>query len=270
MKLHRSPAPKRIASSISETVATPSFTSHSASRHSASSKPVGDEAVDLLAHDERPHPERPVDVDGAIDGGGRRRRAADDLDERQEVDRVERMTDDEPFRVRHVALQLGRQQARRRGTEHDRRAGRPAGVGEHRLLEGEPLGGALLHEVGAGDRFVGRADEAQRALGRTRHVGQAVVGPPGVVEHLADLARRVRIGVVEVDVDAVEHEPGRPPTADHATAEQPDPVEPGDRRPHVRFTSLSSSRTSSGRFTRTFIPSRICTARATSSALVAS
>ena len=36
MKLHRSPAPKRMASSISATVATPSCTSQSASRHSAS------------------------------------------------------------------------------------------------------------------------------------------------------------------------------------------------------------------------------------------
>ena len=37
MNAHRSPAPKRIASSISLTVATSSCTSHSASRHSASS-----------------------------------------------------------------------------------------------------------------------------------------------------------------------------------------------------------------------------------------
>ena len=135
------------------------------------------------------------------------------------------MTDDEPFGVLHVALQLGRQQTRRRGSEHDRRAGRPAGAGEHRLLEGEPLGGALLHEVGAGDCLVGGADEAQRALGRPWRIGQAVERPPGVVEHLADLARRVGIGVVEVDVDAVEHEAGRPATTDHAAAEQPDPVE---------------------------------------------
>ncbi len=38
MDAHRSPAPKRIASSISSTVATSSATSHSASRHSASSR----------------------------------------------------------------------------------------------------------------------------------------------------------------------------------------------------------------------------------------
>ncbi len=36
MKLQRRPGPKRIASSISAAVATPSLTSHSASRHSAS------------------------------------------------------------------------------------------------------------------------------------------------------------------------------------------------------------------------------------------
>ena len=37
MNDHLSPAPRRIASSISPTVATPSATSHSASRQSASS-----------------------------------------------------------------------------------------------------------------------------------------------------------------------------------------------------------------------------------------
>ena len=101
-----------------------------------------------------------------------------------------------------------------------------AGAGEHRLLEGEPLGGALLHEVGRRDRVVGGCHELQRAFGRAWHVGEPVGRPPGVVEHLADLARRVGIGVVEVDVDAVEHEAGCPAATDHAAAEQPDPVEP--------------------------------------------
>ena len=64
-------------------------------------------------------------------------------------------------------------------------------------------------------------------------IGQLVEGPPGVVEHLADLARRLGIGVVEVDVDAVEHEPRRPPATDHTAAQQPDPVEARDRGPHA-------------------------------------
>ena len=61
MNDQRRPAPKRIASSISATVATSSLTSQSASRHMRLHQPVGDEPVDLGAQDERLHPDRPVD-----------------------------------------------------------------------------------------------------------------------------------------------------------------------------------------------------------------
>jgi hypothetical protein len=40
----------------------------------------------------------------AVDRRARRRRPADHLDERQQVDRVERMADDKSFRMQHPVL----------------------------------------------------------------------------------------------------------------------------------------------------------------------
>jgi hypothetical protein len=65
---------------------------------------VGDEAVDLGREHERMHADRPVHVGGAVDRCARRRRPADHLDERQQVDRVERMADDKSFRMQHPVL----------------------------------------------------------------------------------------------------------------------------------------------------------------------
>ena len=65
---------------------------------------VGDERVDLPAQHERAHAERRVDLRGP---GHRLRRGAltaAQLDERQQVDRVERMPDGEALGVRHVGL----------------------------------------------------------------------------------------------------------------------------------------------------------------------
>ena len=66
-------------------------------------QPVGDEAVDLGAHDERVHADRPVNRAGALDGLRRGALAAAQLDEREQVDRVERVADGEALGMRHLA-----------------------------------------------------------------------------------------------------------------------------------------------------------------------
>jgi len=54
------------------------------------------------------HAKGPVNVGGALFGRLRRLSTADDLDQRQQVDRVEGMADAEPFRMGAVRLQAAR------------------------------------------------------------------------------------------------------------------------------------------------------------------
>ncbi len=184
-------------------------------------QPVGDEAVDLVPHDERMHPDRAVRLGRTGDGLRARQLAAAELDERQQVDGVERMADDEALGPVDAGLQLARPQTRGGGAE-ERVVGRRAGrLRQERLFQLEALRRRLLDEVGACGGLCGGADELERPLRGQRRERQPAVGPARVRDRLADLALRLRVGVVEPDVDAVEDEPRRPAGADHAAAEQP-------------------------------------------------
>ena len=148
--------------------------------------------------------------------------------------------------------------------------GRRDRVDRRQQLALEPLllGRALEHEAGAVDRLLGvAANVSSPSAGSGASVSRAQRAA-GVVEHLGDLAGRLRVGVVQPHVHAVQQEPGRPAAADHAGAEQADRC----RQPVLSHGAAapSRSRTSSGPSTRTFIASRIRTARSTSSPLVAS
>ena len=222
MKLQRKPGPKRIASSISAAVATPSLTSHRASRHSAS---INRSATNPSISFER--------INGCMPMLRYRSAArclvsslvvvaAAHLDERHEVHRVERMADDESLGMLHVALHLGGQQPRRRRPEDHVGPGDAAGRREQLLLQLQPFRRALLHEVGALDGFLDGRDDPQRAFLRPLHHRQLGVGAAGVGQHLADLARRLGIGVEHHDVVAVEQESCGPSAADHTTTEQAD------------------------------------------------
>ena len=222
MKLQRSPGPKRIASSISAAVATPSLTSHRASRHSASiSRSATNPSISferisgcmptlryisaaccLVASDvcAPPHTSTSGMRYTGLNGWPTTSRSG----------------------LHHVALHLGGQQARRRRAEHHVGPGDAAGRGEQLLLQLQPLGCALLHEVGAVDGLLDGRDDPQRALRRPRRSCQLGIGAAGVGQHLADLARRLGIGVEHHHVVAVEQEAGGPAAADHASAEQAD------------------------------------------------
>ena len=192
-------------------------------------QPIGDEAVDLLRESQRVHPHALVHGAGAFARGGGRERATAHLDQRQQVHRIERMSDDEPLRMLHARLQQAREQARGGRREHDvgrRGSARPP---QQVLLQLQPLGRALLHEVDALGRFFRRGDERESSLGRQRRHHELPRRPSRVVEHVADLARCIRIGIEQLHVDAVEQEPRRPAAADDTAAEQADALEAGDR-----------------------------------------
>ena len=281
MKLQRSPAPKRIASSISSAVATPSLHQPQRLAPQRLQQPVGDEAVDLLREHERLHADR-------LGRPRRRGRLAapdvaappTDLDQRHQVDRVERMADDEPFRMHMPVLHLGGQQARRRRAEHHVRSGRARWPRRSSCCFRSRRSGALSWTKSTPSAASSaEPTNAQRALRRQRRHGQLGVGAAGVVEDLADLARRLGVGVEEQDVDAVEQEPGGPAATDDTATEQADGLQARDRahrrsRPlstaraaslaqlaHSGELSCSWARTSAGLRTLTFMASRMETAR---------
>ena len=164
--LHRRPAPNRIASSICSTVATPSFTSHSASRHNASSsRSATNPSISLSSSSGRIPTDRYTSAARAV--------AAGDVDSPPQISTSGRRytglngwptTSRSGWSIPSCSI-VG-QQARRRGGEHDRGVARRARPAEDGLLQVDPLRRALLHEVGAGDRLLWRCGEVQLALAR--------------------------------------------------------------------------------------------------------
>ena len=132
------------------------------------------------------------------------------------------------------------------------------------------LGSALLDEVDAGDRLLDARRERQLPLGRKRREREPAVGAASVVEHRVDLPGCLGVRIEEPHVDAVEHESRRPAAADHPATEHGDAARARSGVLSHGSASRSFARTSSGPSTRTFIASRIVTARSTSWRLVAS
>ena len=129
------------------------------------------------------------------------------------------MSDQKPLGMGETALHVARQEPG--GGRCDDGVGGRRGVdfGEDAALEIEALGHALLDELGAVDRLGDARGDSNNTSCRTRVAEQAGERALGVVEHLTRLAPGLRIRVEDRYVDAVEHEAGRPPAADHPTAD---------------------------------------------------
>ena len=230
MNDQRRPAPRRRASSISATVATSSATSHSASRHSASiSRSAMKPSISVRTRSGR----IPTDAihrlgPGGRLGGGQLARA--DLDQREQVDRVEGVADGHELGVRHVELEPGRPQPRGRRAEDDAVPRGPARPRQERALELLALRRVLLHEVHSLDGILRGGHELERALRRPRRQGEPGGRAAGILEHGRHLLFRRRVGIEQPHVDPREHEPGRPAAADDAAAQQPDRSRPAAAR----------------------------------------
>ena len=156
-------------------------------------QPVGDEAVDLAAHDQRLHPDGGRTAAARSTVSGAVRSPAHDLDQRQQVDGIERVPDDRAARGGSGRPASGTAAG---PTSRSRRARRVGSAGRSRRaarrLRLSSLRGALLHEVGARDGGRERVGELQP---RPRRRGARVSrrpGAPRVVEHLRTPARRPR------------------------------------------------------------------------------
>ena len=143
-----------------------------------------------------------------------------------------------------------------------------AGLREQLLLEFEALGRALLHEVDTRDGGFGRINKGERARCRQRCQQHFCVCAARVGQHRANLALGLRINIVDAHIDAIQQKARGPAGTDDPAAKQADR---GEWRAlcHACFVSRNFSRTAAGPSTLTFMFSRIVTARATSSALVA-
>src|SRR5207302_5460428 len=95
---------------------------------------------------------RAVEHERTLDRVLRRLLPRDDLDERQQVDRVEGMTDEKPLGVRQACLETGWQQPRRRRADEGVRSCTLVDLREQAALELLVLRGALLDHVGIADR----------------------------------------------------------------------------------------------------------------------
>ena len=238
-------------------------------------QPVADEGVDLPGDVDALHAHRLEERDRVADRLRRSLPAADDLDQRQEIDRVVGMGDEQPLRMPQPRLQVARQEARGRGADQGIRPGRGVDLPEHPLLQVDALRHALLDPVGIRHRLGDARMEGQGAAGRQRRPRQSGIGDLGIGDDLADDPLGLRMGVEERDVDAGEKEAGDPASADDAAADAGGFGEgraPGRRaervrchRAHHRRSSRSFSRTAAGERMRLPMPSAIVTARATRS-----
>ena len=96
---------------------------------------------------ERVHPALRVKSGGDRAGRLAGLRAAADLDERQQVDRVERMTHDETLGMGEALLKPCRQQPRGRRPDHHLRSRGRVDLGQHAAFKVFALGQAFLHEI---------------------------------------------------------------------------------------------------------------------------
>ncbi|ABA52551.1 hypothetical protein BURPS1710b_A2129 [Burkholderia pseudomallei 1710b] len=189
---------------------------------------IGDEARHFLAHAQRPHAERAIDAERRVDGVGRGALAAQHFDERQQIDRIERMPDDAALGTMRARVEIRRQQARRRRRDDRiglRRATDPLVQFELQRLA---LGRAFLHEIRVGDARLDRRHEMQACRRRARRQAGALERGPCVLDVRAQLHFRTFGGIPREHVEPVRERARNPAAADDARADRGERVDFGD------------------------------------------
>ena len=176
-------------------------------------EPVGDMGIDLLAHMQGIHPDGAQGLLRPLDGRGVGRGRGDDLGQRQKIDRVERMGDEDRPRIGRALLQLRGAEPRGRGP--DRHAmGHLLDLRKDPVLEVEPLAHRFLDVVGPFDRLRDRGVKGDLPLCRHRPVRQLRQAGARIGHDLGHLARGLRIGVEDAHPPAVQGKARGPAPAD--------------------------------------------------------
>ncbi len=183
-------------------------------------QPVGQVPGHFATHVQRVHANVGVELAGRLDGGRRGLLAANQLHQWQQVDRIERVANQQPFRRDHLCLKIARHQAGgARGDDHIC-ARRAAHIGQHALLEFELLGDIFLDEIGLARHLVQVGGEAELPLGRERRERQARQRRLGIGDRVADPLLHLRLHIGGNHVDAKVQRTRGPAAADDSGAQQ--------------------------------------------------
>ncbi len=180
-------------------------------------------AGDLAADVNRPFADRLVKGQRTFDRSGRGSLAADHFNQRNEMRRIERMTDHAALGMTATRLQPADQQPR--GTRSDDHFGRQDRIdpGEERLLDRLALGAILLNEIGLGHRHFrfGAEDQqiVRRGSGRCPELPQH---RPGGIDEQPQLPLRLRRRVARADPQSARQKERGPARADRAGSDHRD------------------------------------------------
>ncbi len=177
----------------------------------------------FLVDAHRPLPDRGVKFIRAPDRRFRRLGPADDLDQRDQVGRIERMTDDAALRMGRGAL-LDFAHGEPRRTRRDDHLGRQQFVELpiELLLEIDPLRPVLLDQIDAGERLREVSRECQVRLRRSGREAQSLERRPCGLDELPQRGFCVRSGVRRDDLQSLGEKQRTPARADHAGSDDGD------------------------------------------------
>ncbi len=187
---------------------------------------IGQVPRHFAPHVQRMHADIGKEPGRRIDGALRGFQPADQLHQGQQVHRIERMRHAEAFGRDHVALQIGRREARSARRHDDIRRGVAADLGKHALLQGQLFRNVLLNEIGALRHELEIRGERESALGRQRREGQPRQGRLGVAHRTAYPLFHFRLDVRRCS----------------ARAAHPPPMTPVPRSPSVFTFRMIASR----------------------------
>ncbi len=141
------------------------------------------------------------------------------LHQRQQVDRIERVRDDQAAGIRQFRLQLGRHDARGGGGD-DCRCIRRLSLSINTALDVEPLRHAFDDQTDIRDRLGDGLAESHCALRRAGALGEFFISPVGPGQHFVHLALSFGVRVIDRDIDPVFDQTRSPAAADYAAADQ--------------------------------------------------
>jgi hypothetical protein len=187
-------------------------------------QPIGDVAPDLAADMNWRFVDRGIKRQCPLDRPGRGLVAADHLDKRHEMRRIERVADHTAFGVPAIGLNAAHQQPRRAGGDNHRRIECRVEPREQRALEVLALGAVFLDKIRIRQRRLRLRMEGQRLPGR--RVGQrrqAREARPGRGDKFSEERLGPGRRVARRDMTAARQEHRCPACADRSGADHCDP-----------------------------------------------